>query len=220
MKNLAILFFSSLTGLTCQCAFAESHSEPTQDLSQFTLTLNNTGKQCTLVAGKQENPKQTITLLLESPCHWVTSSESSDILQYSYPEKKADTILLAAGTSLDWPDEKKTYHKLPPEKACSRYLQGIIISNDKVFAVDDKMDAPHCKGLTVDEKVFHQAAYTDNRYQETPANSVETDAAQATPEPSGLEKKQDEPDQINTEENDTFFGSIQKTLQRVFSPKE
>lgn len=213
MRNLTVLFCSSLVSLICQSAFAENTNKPVQDSSKFTLTLTNDTKKCQLTAEKKGDTKRTITLLLDSPCFWVSASKTSGSLQYSYPEKQADTTLLVAGTPLDWSDEEKVHHKLPVNEMCSSYLQGIIINDNEMFAVDEKMDAPHCKGLVVDEKVFHQAASSKHRYQEVSANLV------TTPESEEIQHKPTQGKPLTGEDN-SFLGSIQRTIQRVFSQGE
>ena len=225
MKPLSRLFYSALisAGLTYQPALADSHAVETHDISTFTLSLNNDSAQCILTANKSEEPEQQITLLLDTPCYWVSAenTQSTEPLHYSYPELEVDSILLVAGGELEWTEEKKTYHKLPLEKVCSQYLQGIIISGNEIFAVDEAMDAPHCDGLVVDEKVFRQAVNTKERYQEKSTNTVEASVTlDKELEATTVETTPDKLKSSESVEDNSLFGSIQKTIKRLFTSED
>lgn len=228
MRNLNRFFCcAALSAATLyQPSLADSHSEPSYIISSFTLSLKNNSEKCTLTVKKGEDSERHTTLLLNTPCYWVTAenSQTSEPLHYSYPKNEIDAALLVAGGELDWSDEKKTYHKLPIDKNCSQNLQGIIISENEVFAIGQLMEAPHCMGLAVDEKVFRQAADTEARYQETFAIESTTNAGadQKKSENKTVETtvSASETAGLNETENNSFLGTIQKTLKKLFTSED
>jgi len=145
---------------------AAPQSALTHSLGMLEFTLDNEKQNCQVkVNNKSENKVNRIPLLLESPCYWI-ASESKALLHYSYESIGVDNTLLVAGTPLDWSAEKKTYQKLPANSYCTQFLQGIILSKQKVYAVNEKMIAAHCEiGLAIDEKIFYAIAHNPDRYQ-------------------------------------------------------
>lgn len=223
MGNLNRLFYSLVlvTGLvTAQLAHADSHSSPDNQITPSMLTLSSDEGMCT-VSGSSNQQSQRITLRLNAPCYWVTAADNTteEPLSYSYPEKKIDAIMLVAGGELDWSDEKKTYNKLPLNAACSQYLQGVIISENEIYAVDGLMEAPHCKGLTVDEKAFQQATESEIRYKTTlPSPSSENSTGEEAKNQKTVDTSSTATEtKIEPEENDSFLGSIQKTIKKLFT---
>lgn len=161
---LSLLLISSASAAT----LSAPESSLVQTLGSFELTINNKEKNCLLkTINTATDEARTIPLLLEAPCYWISNSESKTLRHFSYEAVKADNTVLVAGTPLDWSAEKKSYQKLPDNAYCTQHLQGIIISKDQVFAVDEKMIAAHCEtGLAIDEKIFHAMAHNPERYQE------------------------------------------------------
>jgi hypothetical protein len=210
MKHLKQFFCCALLGSVFfwQPALADSHTDDSAHIiSSFTLSLQNDEGKCVLTADKEGVVEQKITLLLDTPCYWVSTEKtpSTEPLNYSYPEKKVDAVLLVAGGELDWSDEKKKYHKLPTDQICNQYLQGVIISDNEISAVDEKMDAPHCSGLIVDEKVFRQAMDIEVRYQEVSSSQAEATATEL---------------EIAEPKEESLFGSIQKTIKNLFTSED
>ena len=230
MRNLNRFFYCAAlsSGLACQPSLADSHNESSHTISSFTLSLGNDFEKCTLTASKGEDSERNITLLLDTPCYWVTAenSQSTEPLHYSYPKSKIEVVLLVAGGELNWPDDKKIYNKLPTDKTCSQNLQGIIISDNEVFAANESMEAPHCEGLAVDEKVFRQAADTEIRYQEISTNQSTTDTNEESDQKTEITSSVDttvntsETAELNKAENDSFLGSIQKTIKSLFTKED
>lgn len=206
--------------LVSQPGVADTHASKNSETKPLTslLALDNKDRECKLIVNQNNQATQSINLLLGSPCYWVTAENApkAEPLTHSYPDLNIDAVALVAGGKLDWTDEKKTYHKLPTDQQCSQFLQGVIISSDEVLAIDAKMEAPHCQGLSVDEKVFRQVTESGNRYASTPP-SLSTDIA--TPET--LPEKPPSENQLQiTEEpskDDSLLGSIQKTIKKLFS---
>ena len=222
-SNKLLCIILAGTGLvTAPVSYADSHGNPNEPITPSMLTLNNvtTGK-CTLSRGDNEQSTHSIALLLDAPCYWVTAQDTStgEPLSYSYPEKNIDTVILVTGGELDWPDEKKTYHKLPIDSLCSQSLQGVIISDNEIYAVDALMEAPHCKGLAVDEKVFQQAVESEVRYKTTPPSlsSPETNTQAADTQEIDATASAVSETKIEPKEEDSLLGSIQKTIKRLFT---
>lgn len=188
--------------LICQNVIAKApspQSELSHTLGELVFTLNNASENCELHVRKSQSDSEskTIPLLLEAPCYWVTR-ETKALLHYSYEAIDVDNTLLIAGTTLDWPAEKKTYHKIPGNTFCSQYLQGVVVTKGEVHAVDEKMIAAHCEsGLGMDEKVFYAIAHNPKRYQE----KIEGSADQS-PE---------------TVEDKSLFNTITDSLKGLFS---
>ena len=165
----------ALVATLCLSSFASADVDdkpllPKQALSQvvddFELSLINQEKEhCAVKVKTAAKTDKTIPLLLNSPCYWVTNSQS-ELLQYAYADIEVDTTLLVGGTRLEWPKEKLAYQKLPEDSYCSAFLQGLVIHKGDVFAVDEKMVGAHCEsGLAMDEKIFYAIAHNTNRYQ-------------------------------------------------------
>ena len=148
------------------------------------------------VDGKEEQ----LTLSLDSPCYWVTQPDSGKAKHYPYPSENVSHTFLVAGTALDWNDEKKTYHKLPTDKYCSQYIQGVSINTDKTSLVGEATLAPNCVGVTFDEKVFHGVALDKS--------------ASLSAEP--MEKR----DSVQEEQEEGFLESIKKTFNNLFKSDE
>ena len=138
MNSLHRLLYSvviACTGITAtQATYADSHSSQSNLITPPMLTLKNDAEKCTLSSSDNEQPRHSITLLLDTPCYWVTTQDATteEPLSYTYPKKKVDAVVLVAGGKLDWPDEKKTYNKLPLNTECSQSLQGVTISNNEI----------------------------------------------------------------------------------------
>ncbi|PID45968.1 MAG: hypothetical protein CSB47_06595 [Proteobacteria bacterium] len=193
-------------------------TEETSPLHQ-SLTLDNQGENCVLNIIGDNGARQSITLLLETPCYWVSSGESSTMQQYSYPEFDAQTTLLVAGTTLDWTDEQKKYQKLPTNTACSQYLQGIVINEGGVAAVNEIMEAPHCKTLVVDEKVFKQAASVEKRYQQLPVGHFkESSKTGSVITKEGVASTPiSVSDNTHDEQEKSLLDTVQQAIKRLFS---
>lgn len=140
-------------------SFADNTASETheQSVGKHLFTLNNESNTCELIV-KVDDIKTYLPLPLSTPCYWITKPDSADVQLHSYPTQDIDHVFLIAGTTLDWDDEKKQYHKLPINTYCSQYLQGVTIIGELVTIVDKKMDAPNCVGQNIDEKVFHGIA--------------------------------------------------------------
>ena len=209
--------------LVSQSGVADTHMPKDSETKSLTssLALNNDDEKCKLIVAQNDQAMQSIDLLLDSPCYWVTTEDTSQTepLTYSYPDLNIEAVALIAGGELDWPDEKKTYNKLPIDQQCSQFLQGVIISNNEVLAVDTQMEAPHCQGLSVDEKVFQQVTESEDRYASTPP-SLNTDiaASETTTENKPSEKQLSIAEETEKPtEDDSLLGSIQKTIKKLFS---
>lgn len=198
--SLIILLFT-------QAAIANNTQDLRQSVSGLTLTLINGDTHCSLRHSKKDETISLTPLLLESPCFWVQSAKSSLPVQHHYPNLKAGTIVMIAGTELDWSNEKKEYQKLSTETVCTQYLQGIVIANHEVFAVGEKMDAPHCPDLSVDEKAFYQAASEEKRYQKAA-------------EISTAETEKTTPNMNDDTPTDSLLESLQKNIKRLFSSSD
>ena len=140
----------------------------THSINGFELSLDNAATRCQLQSkNTSSDSSKTIPLLLETPCYWVVSDKTQKLLEYGYESIGVDNTLLIAGTPLDWTPEKRAYQKLPENTYCSQYLQGIVISKQAIFAVDEKMLGAHCEtGMAIDEKLFYAMAHNPARYQE------------------------------------------------------
>ncbi len=175
--SLGLVFLTLLTANTLK---AEAPTKPTSELSHslnnYEFTLDNGKVNCQLQVGtKSEGTNKTIPLLLESPCYWIVSSETKQLLNYRYESVAVDNIVMIAGTPLKLSTEEKAYQKLPLDSYCSQYLQGIVISKKQVLAVNEKMVAAHCEtGLAIDEKIFYAMAHNPERYHEKLPNPKET----------------------------------------------
>lgn len=178
-----------------------------QVLGTFELTLNNKSDHCLLQVTNGASNAKVIPLLLNSPCYWISSSETKELLHFSYESADADKTMLVAGTPLDWPTEKKTYQKLPNNTYCTQYLQGVVISRNQVYAVDEKMIAAHCEiGLAIDEKIFYVMAHSSKRYQDKEILSPVLPLDAKTEKPKEAEEK-------------SFLDSVTDTVKGFFSSK-
>lgn len=194
---------------------ADTTTSPENTLSHtvsgFALTLNNDKDACQLrVENNDSSSSQLILLKLDTPCYWIVSPKTKVLLQYQYESIAVDNTLLVAGTPLDWTAEKKAYQKLPEKAYCTEYLQGIIISKQQVFAVNEKMVGAHCeKDLAIDEKIFHAMAHNPSRYQE-----IAVEPANAKTEALQVEQVTAKP--VVTEEK-SLFESVTDSLKALFS---
>ena len=196
-------------------------SNLTHTLGTFEFSLSNEKQNCQIQATNKSEDKgdvKTIPLLLESPCYWIASSETKALLHYSYEAISVDHTLLVAGTPLDWSAEKKAYQKLPEDSYCTQFLQGVILSKEEVFAVNEKMVAAHCEtGLAIDEKIFYAIAHNPDRYQEKlPEAAAETTGSTETErntqatlnaKPEGSEEK-------------SFLDSVTDRIKGLFSDSD
>ena len=173
-------------------------------VGSFELLLNNDGEECQLtVKNTSSETDKIIPLLLSKPCYWVTSSKSNTLLKYGYEQIAVDHTLLVAGTPLDWTAEKKAYQKIPENTYCTQFLQGVVLSEDQVFAVDEKMIAAHCEtGLAIDEKIFYAMAHNPERYQEKAK----------TPDAKALKVEQ-------MTEGKSFIDSVTDSIKSLFTGK-
>jgi len=223
LKSVAFLVTLCLSSLANADVDKESLL-PKQALSHvvgdFKLSLLNDHTYCS-VRVTTTSAEKTIPLLLNSPCYWITDSQS-DLIQHAYTDIDIDATLLVAGTRLDWPDEKMAYQKLPDDSYCSEFLQGLVIHRGDVSAVDEKMLGAHCEsGLAMDEKIFHAMAHNPQRYQEkdiaAEANSAAVGHAvkpktQATADPKASAVAEDPP-----EEEKSFIESVTDSIKSLFS---
>ena len=197
LSNLVCI---SLLGISSYSFSSEQAIENLeQEIDGYTLTLNNDAEQCSLNIGVDDKEEQ-LTLSLDSPCYWVTQPDSSEARHYPYPSENVSHTFLVAGTALDWDDEKKTYHKLPTDKYCSQYIQGISINTDKTNSVGETMLAPNCVGVSFDEKVFHGVALDKS--------------ASLSSEPI------EQLDNAQEEQEEGFLESIKKTFNNLFKSEE
>ena len=214
MLTMTRLLLALLPLLIANSLKAEAPKTPSGVLSHSLNTLefklDNEKKPCQLqVANKSGDKTKTIPLLLESPCYWIVNSDTKDLLHYSYESIAVDTTLLVAGTPLNSSAEKKTYQKLPLDSYCSQYLQGIVISKDQVFAVNEKMVAAHCEtGLAIDEKIFYAMAHNPERYQEKP------------PEAAAEGKAKSIPAKPETPQEKSFLDTVTDSIKGLFSGKD
>lgn len=209
--------------LTANSLMAEAPTKPTGELSHslkpYELTLDNGKKNCQLqTIKKSEDTNKTIPLLLESPCYWIVSGETKELLSYSYESIAVDSIALLAGTPLKLSTEEKTYQKLPLDSYCSQYLQGVVISKEQVLAVNEKMVAAHCEtGLAIDEKIFYAMAHNPERYHEKLPNPVEG-KAQSTQAAKALEAPAKVTPEIPKEKS--FLDSVTDSIFELFSKED
>ena len=125
-----------------------------QPIDGHQLTLNNETEKCELIVANNDD-ESPLALPLTPPCYWVTKPASTQAQHYAYPDNNISHVLLIAGTTLNWDEEKKAYHKLPLDTYCSQYFQGVVIKDGLVALAGKQMEAPNCVGQTVAEKVFH-----------------------------------------------------------------
>lgn len=182
----------------------------------FALTLNNDGATCQLqIENSTSSTSKLIPLKLDAPCYWVVSPKTKALLQYQYESIAVDNTLLIAGTPLDWLAKKKAYQKLPEKVYCTEYLQGIIISNQQVFAVDEKMVGTHCeKDLAIDEKIFYAMAHNPSRYQE-----IASEPTDAKPEALQTEQATAVPAVAKKVAEKSLFESVTDSLKALFFEK-
>ena len=206
-KYLAIFYAIGFTQWLLASTI-EIKSKLSHSVSGVELTLFNGAETCQLQTKDESSDViKTIPLLLEVPCYWVVSSETEKLLGYDYQSVGADSTFLIAGTPLDWSPEKKAYQKLPDNSYCSQYLQGIVISKNEVFAVDEKMLGAHCEtGMAIDEKIFYAMAHNPARYQEKVIEKeIEVKKPTETPKP--------------VEEDKSLLESVTDTIKSFFSGK-
>ena len=211
VKSLAILSLAFLTqGLSAEDTPATVKSALTHSIGGFELTINNGSETCSLqTKDESSNTSQTLPLLLEAPCYWVTSDKTKKLVNYGYESIDVDNTLVVAGTLLDWPVEKMSYQKLPENTYCSQHLQGIIISKKEIFAVNEKMVGAHCEsGLAVDEKIFYAMAHNPERYQEKVIDkATEVKIVEAPAETNNPAKAEDK----------SLFDSVAESIKSFFS---
>jgi len=217
---LSLLAFLIISSSLMAEAPTTPKSTLTHTLGAFEFTLSNEKKNCQVQANnKSEGAAEVkiIPLLLESPCYWITSSETKALLHFGYESIDVDDTLLIAGTPLSLSDEKKTYQKLPKDSYCTQFLQGIILSKKEIFAVNEKMVAAHCEtGLAIDEKIFYTMAHNLDRYQEklpeATAGTASTEVANGA-QPTAHVK----PEEV---EEKSFIDSVTDSIKELFSGKD
>jgi len=218
-QSALALFFVSITHSLTGEPPALPEGELSHSLNNLELTLDNKNKHCQLQARNNSSEEaKLIPLLLEAPCYWIVSSKTKALLQYNYESVSADNTLLVAGNALDWSTDQKSYQKLPNDSYCTQYLQGVVISKDQAYAVDEKMVAAHCEtGLAIDEKIFYAMAHNPKRYQEKTVVSETTDPKPTQTDKTTKPLAEVKPEDTEKTEEKSFLDSVTDSVKNFFS---